>query len=91
MTENTNRGGFTLTGNGITFFMVRRVITAYEMEARGMKMNRSSALQQAKMLGLVPPTCRTRRKGLQAAIAATKELLPTYEPSENVLKVLAEM
>lgn len=90
MSENTNTGT-TLTGNGITFFLVRRVITAYEMEARGMKMNKSSALQQAKMLGLVPATSRSRRKGLEAAIKATKALLPSYEPSANVLKVLEEM
>ena len=79
----------TLTGQGITFFFTRRLVTAFEMESRGMKMNRGpSALKQCKMMGLVPDTCRSQKKGMQAAIDATKALLPSYEPGERVLKVL---
>lgn len=88
----SNAGGVTLTGAAIDFFFIRRLVTAFEMEARGMKMNRGpSALQQAKMLGLVPETCRSKRKGMEAAIAATKEMMPSYEPAERTLKVLEGM
>lgn len=90
--STTNTGGVTLTGAAIDFFFVRRLVSAFEMEARGMKMNRGpSALQQAKALGLVPETCRSKRKGMEAAIAKTKEMMPSYEPNERTLKVMAGM
>lgn len=91
MTEAANNsGGTTLTGAGIDFFFIRRIVSAYEIEARGMKMNRGpSALQQTKMLGLIPETCRSKKVGLRAVVAKVQEMLPTYEPSENVKKLMA--
>jgi hypothetical protein len=82
----------TLTGKGITFFFTRRLVSAFEIESRGMKMNRGpSALQQAKMMGLVDEKCRSKRKGMEAAIEATKALLPSYEPSERTLAAMATL
>lgn len=79
----------TLTGKGITFFFTRRLVTAFEIESRGMKMNRGpSALQQAKMMGLIPETCRSKKKGMQAAIEATTALLPSYEVTERTQAAL---
>lgn len=79
----------TLTGKGITFFFTRRLVTAFEIESRGMKMNRGpSALQQCKMMGLVPENCRSKKKGMQAAIDATKALMPSYEVNERTQAVL---
>ena len=82
----------TLTGKGITFFFTRRLVSAFEIESRGMKMNRGpSALQQAKMMGLVDEKCRSKRKGMEAAIEATKALLPDYEPSQRTLDAMATL
>jgi hypothetical protein len=79
----------TLTGKGITFFFTRRLVTQFEIESRGMKMNRGpSALQTAKSMGLIPENCRSKKKGMEAAIEATKALLPSYEVSERTQKVL---
>lgn len=93
MAETTvNAGGVTLTGAAIDFFFVRRLVSAFEMEARGMKMNSGpSALQQAKMLGLVPENCRSKRKGMEAAIAKTKEMMPSYEPRPRTLEIMEGM
>lgn len=89
MSENTE-AGTVLTGSAIDFFFKRRIITAFEIEARGMKMNRGpSALQQVKMLGLVPDTCRSKKVALKAIVAHVKELMPTYEPTENVKKLMS--
>ncbi|QFG12166.1 Hypothetical Protein OBI_RACECAR_38 [Arthrobacter phage Racecar] len=89
MSQNTSTGTV-LTGAGIDFFFKRRIISAFEIEARGMKMNRGpSALQQVKMLGLVPENSRSKKNGLKAIVAHIKELDPNYEPSENVKKLMA--
>jgi hypothetical protein len=85
-----NRGGVTLTGAAIDFFFIRRIVTAYEMEDRGMKMNRGpSALQQTKMLGLVPENSRSKKAGLRAVVAKVQEMMPSYEPNENVKRLMA--
>lgn len=82
----------TLTGKGITFFFTRRLVTQFEIESRGMKMNRGpSALQVAKSMGLIPETCRSKRKGMEAAIEATKALMPDYEPGERTIKAMESM
>jgi hypothetical protein len=93
MSETTaTAGGVVLTGAAIDFFLVRRLVSAFEMEARGMKMNRGpSALQQAKMLGLVPANCRSKRAGMEAAIAKTKEMMPSYEPKARTLEIMEGM
>ena len=89
MSENT-ASGTVLTGAGIDFFFKRRIISAFEIEARGMKMNRGpSALQQVKALGLVPESCRSKKVALKAIVAHVKELMPDYEPNENVKKLMA--
>lgn len=88
MSENT-ASGTVLTGSGIEFFFARRIVSAFEMEARGMKMNRGpSALQQVKMLGLVPENSRSKKAGLKAIVAHVKELNPAYEPNANVLALM---
>ncbi len=88
MSENT-ASGTVLTGAGIDFFFKRRIISAFEIEARGMKMNRGpSALQQVKMLGLVPESSRSKKAGLKAIVAHVKEIQPSYEPSENVKNLM---
>lgn len=89
MSENTATGTM-LTGSGIDFFFARRIVSAFEMEARGMKMNRGpSALQQVKALGLVPESSRSKKAGLKAIVAHVKAMNPAYEPSENVKSMMA--
>ena len=89
MSENT-ASGTVLTGAGIDFFFARRIVSAFEMEDRGMKMNRGpSALQQVKMLGLVPESSRSKKAGLKAIVAHVKGMMPSYEPNENVKRLMA--
>lgn len=90
MSVTQNAGGVTLTGSAIDFFFARRIVSAFEMEDRGMKMNRGpSALQQVKMLGLVPETSRSKKAGLKAIVAHVKTLYPDYKPTANVERLMA--
>lgn len=90
MNASQNAGGVTLTGSAIDFFFARRIVSAFEMEDRGMKMNRGpSALQQVKMLGLVPESSRSKKAGLRAIVAHVTELYPDYVPNENVKRLMA--
>lgn len=90
MAVSQNAGGVTLTGSAIDFFFARRIVSAFEMEDRGMKMNRGpSALQQVKMLGLVPENSRSKKAGLKAIVAHVKTLNPDYVPNANVERLMA--
>jgi hypothetical protein len=90
MAVTQTAGGVTLTGSAIDFFFARRIVTAFEMEDRGMKMNRGpSALQQVKALGLVPETCRSKKAGLKAIVAHVKEMMPDYKPNANVERLMS--
>jgi hypothetical protein len=76
-----------ITGaENIRKFVVLQVVHALALEVgTGMKISRhGSALQAAKLQGVVPETCRNKKTALKLAVDHMKELEPNYQPTASV-------
>jgi hypothetical protein len=80
------------TPDGVRFFTVRAVASAFVLEAAGMHLSRGSALKAARIQGLIPAGKRyTKRQGLEACIAELKRLQPDYEPPKSMTRALERL
>jgi hypothetical protein len=82
-----------ITGaENIRKFTVLQVVHALALEVgTGMKISRhGSALQAAKLQGVVPATCRSKKAALKLAVSYLQELDPGYEPKGRVKLALTK-
>lgn len=80
------------TPDGVRFFTVRAVASAFVLEAAGMHLSRGSALKAARIQGIIPAKGRfTKKQGLEATIAELKRLQPDYEVPKSLTKALERL
>lgn len=82
-----------ITGTeNIRKFTVLQVVHALAIEVgTGMKISRhGSALQAAKLQGVVPDTCRSKKAALKLAVKYMQDLDPGYEPKGSVKLALTK-
>lgn len=92
MIETTPDGSIIVTGKDDTrLYQLITLAHALALEINtGMKVSRTSALQGAKNLGIIPADKRGNKKAaLKATIAKIKESRPDYEPTGSVAKAVA--
>lgn len=91
MIESMSDGGFVITGKDIPLFQLITLASALALEINtGMKASRTSGLQGAKNLGIIPAGKRGNKKqALKLTIAKIQEARPEYVPNTSVLKALA--
>ena len=78
--------------DGVRFFTVRAVASAFALEAQGMHLSRGSALKAARIQGIIPAKGRfTKKQGLEATIAELIRLQPAYEVPESLKKALERL
>lgn len=92
MSENTNRGGFTLdTPEGIAFFQRNAALRGLAIEIyTGMKLSRNgSGLDACRAQGLLEPGKRTTKgAGLRNAVKNMKTLYPDWKVSKSIQMAL---
>jgi hypothetical protein len=85
--------GIMITGaDNMAKFRALQIVHALALEVgTGMQISRhGSALKAAKMQGIVPATCRTKKGALKLAVEYMKTLDPTYEPKGSVKLALTK-
>lgn len=85
--------GFVISGaDNMAKFRALQIVHALALEVgTGMQISRGgSALKAAKMQGIVPQNCRTKKAALVLAVEHMKTLDPGYEPKGSVKLALSK-